>query len=113
MDQLGDCATKKGRPLTPRQCYLKMDVIGEVEVVGVRDDIEPKVTCRRAEESLIDENAEIFVTILVGEAIESTIGKLEILKDQGRDTCGVFKYFFHFVSVGQTPHFPEFVEWCA
>ena len=63
------------------QCYLKMDVIGVLEVVGVRDDTEPKVTCRRAEESLIDENAEIFDTILVGEAIETARGKLEILKD--------------------------------
>ena len=90
-----------------------MDVIGEVEVVGVRDDVEPKVTCRRAEESLVDENAEIFDTILVGEAIEAARGKLEILKDQGRDTYGVFKYFFHFFCVGQTPHCLEFVEWCV
>ena len=53
-----------------------MDVIGAVEVVGVRDDVEPEVTCRRAEESLVDENAKIFDTILVGEAIETTRGKL-------------------------------------
>ena len=50
-------------------------------MVGVRDDIEPKVTCRREEESLVDENAEIFDTILVGEVVETTRGKLEILKD--------------------------------
>ena len=82
-------------------------------MVGVRDDIEPEVTCRRVEESLIDENAKIFNTILVGEATETTRGKLEILKDRGRDTCGVFKSFFHFFYVGQTPHCPEFIEWCA
>ena len=90
-----------------------MDVIGEVEVVGVRDDVELEATGQRAEESLIDENVEIFDTILVGEAIETARGKLEILKDRGRDTCGVFKSFFHFFSIGQAPHFPEFVEWCA
>ena len=90
-----------------------MDVIGVVEVVGVRDDVELEATGQRAEESLIDENVEIFDTILVGEAIETARGKLEILKDWGRDNCGVLKYFFHFFSVGQTPHFPEFIEWCA
>ena len=90
-----------------------MDVIGEVEVVGVRDDVEPEVTCQRVEESLVDENVEILDTILVGEAIETARGKLEILKDRGGDTCDVFKSFFHFFSVGQTPHFPKFVEWCA
>ena len=82
-------------------------------MVGVRDDIEPEVTCQRAEESLVDENAEIFDTILVGEAIEIARGKLEILKDRGKDTCAIFKSFFHFFSNGQTPHFPELVEWCA
>ena len=79
-------------------------------MVGVRDDIEPEVTCRRAEESMVDENAEIFDTILVGESIETARGKLEILKDRGRDTCGVFKSFFYLFSIGQTPHFPEFIK---
>ena len=110
MDQPGDCATEQGRPLIPSQCYLKMGVI---EVVGMRDDVEPEVTCRRSEEILVDENADIFETILVGEATKTAIGKLEILKNRGRDTCCVFKSFFHFFSIGQTPHFPEFVEWCA
>ena len=62
---------------------------------------------------MLDENAEIFDTILVGEAIETTRSKLEALKNRGRDTCGVFDSFFHFFFVDQTPHFPEFVEWCA
>ena len=88
-------------------------MVGEVEVVEVRDNSEREVTCQRVEESLVDENVEIFDTILVGEAIEAARGKLEILKDQARDTCGVFKYSFHFFSVDQTPHCPEFVEWCA
>ena len=90
-----------------------MDMVGEVELVEVRYNAEPEVACRRVEESLIDENAEIFDTILEGEAIEAAKGKLEILKDQGRDTCGVFKSFFHFFSVDQTPHCPKFVKWCA
>ena len=95
LDQLGDCATEQGKPLLPPQCYLKMD---EIEVVGVRDDVEPKAVGRRTEESLLDENVEIFDTILVGEAIETARGKLEALKNQGRDTCSVLKYFFHFFS---------------
>ena len=82
-------------------------------MVGVRDDAEPEATGRRVEESMVDGNAEIFDTILVGEAIETARGKLETLKNQGRDTYGVFKSFFHFFSVNQTPHFPEFVEWCV
>ena len=49
----------------------------------------------------------------MGETIETAKGKLEVLKNWGSDTCGVFKYFFHFFSVDQTPHFPKFVEWCA
>ena len=77
-----------------------------IKVVGVRDDAEPETTGRRVEESLVDKNAEIFDTILVGEAIETTRDKLEDLKSRGGDTCGVFKSFFHFFSVGQTPHFP-------
>ena len=82
-------------------------------MVDVRDNAELEVTCQRAEESLVDENAEILNTILVGETIEAARGKLEVLKDQGSDTCSVFKYFFHFFSVDQTLHCPEFVEWCA
>ena len=58
-----------------------MEKVGEVEVVGARDNAEPKVTCWRVEESLVDENTEIFDTILVGETIESTRGKLEVLKN--------------------------------
>ena len=82
-------------------------------MVDARDNAEPEVTCRREKERLMDVNAEIFDTILVGETIEAARGKLEVLKDQGRDTCGVFKSFFHLFSIGQTPHFPEFVEWCV
>jgi len=84
-----------------------------MEVLGVRDDVEPEATGRRIEEILLDENVEIFDTILVGEAIETARGKLETLKNQGRDTYGVFKSFFHLFSVNQTPHCPEFVEWCV
>ena len=92
---------------------MKIEKIRDIEVVDVSDNAESGVTCWREEESLVDENAEIFDTIRVGETIEDTRGKLEVLKDQGSDTYGVFKYFFHLFSVNQTPHFPEFVEWCA
>ena len=104
---------KQGRPLILPQCYLKMEKVGEIEVVDVRDNAELRVTCRREEESLMDENVEIFDTILVGETIEAAMGKLEVLKDYGSDTCGVFKSFFHFFSVNQTCHCLKFVDWCA
>ena len=42
-----------------------MEKVGEIEVVDVRDNVESGVTCRREEESLMDENVEIFYTILV------------------------------------------------
>ena len=82
-------------------------------MVGVRDDVEPEAIGRRVEEILVDENADIFDTILVGESIETARRKLENIKNRGGDTYGVFKYFFHFFSIGQTPHCPEFVEWCV
>ena len=85
----------------------------EIELVGVRDDVEPEAGGRRTEEILLEENVEIFDTILVREAIETTRGKLEALKNWGRNTCSVFKSFFHFFSVDHTPHCPEFFEWCT
>ena len=74
-----------------------------MEVVGVRDDIKPEVSGQNTEEHLLDANSEVYDTILMGEAIETTRGKLEDRKNQGLDTCGVFKSFFHFFSVNQTP----------
>ena len=50
-------------------------------MIGVRDDVEPEATGRRAEETLVDENTEIFDTILVGESIETSRIKLEIFKN--------------------------------
>ena len=84
-----------------------------MEIVGVRYDIEPEVSGLRMEEHLLDANSEVYDTILMGETIETTRGKLEDRKNRGIDTCGVFKYFFHFFSFNQTPQFLEFVEWCA
>ena len=97
---------KQGSPLILPQWYLKIEKVGEIEVVDVRDNVEPEVACQREKKSLVDENTDIFDTILVGRTIEAAKGKLEVLKDQGSDTCGVFKYFFHFFSVDQTPPFP-------
>ena len=38
---------------------------------------------------------------------------MKILKDQGSDTHGVFRSFFYFFFIEQTPNCPEFVKWCA
>ena len=73
-----------------------MEKVGEIEVVDAGDNAESRVIGRREEESLVDENAEIFDTILLGKIVETNKGKLEFLKDQGSDTCGVFKSFFSF-----------------
>ena len=105
--------SKQGRHPNTLSVLLKMEKVGEIEVVDVGDNAESGVISQREGESLVDENAEIFDTILLGETIETAKGKLEVFKDQGSDTCGVFKSFFHFFSVNQTPHCPEFVEWCA
>ena len=63
------------------------------------DNEELGVIGRKDEESFVDKNAKIFDTILLNETIETTRGKMEVLKDQGSDTCGVFSSFFHFFSV--------------
>ena len=84
-----------------------------MEIVGVRDDIEPKVSGRRMEEHLLDANSEVFDTILMGETIKTYRGKLEDHKNWGIDTYSVFKSFFHFFSDNQTPQCPEFVKWCV
>ena len=90
-----------------------MDQMEEIEVVEVGDNEELGVIGQKDEESFVDENAEIFDTILLNETIETAKGKLKVLKDQGSDTYGIFRSFFHFFSVNQTPHCPEFFEWCA
>ena len=79
----------------------------------MRDDIEIEVSSQRMEEHLLDTNSEVFDTILMGETIETTRGKLEDRKNWGIDTRGMFKSLFHFFSVNQTPQSPEFFEWCA
>ena len=84
-----------------------------MEVVRVRDDIEPEAAGQRTEENLLDTITEVFDTILIRETIETTKGKLEDLKNRDIDTYGVFRSFFHFFPVNQTPHFLEFVKWCA
>ena len=47
----------------------------------------------------------------MNEMIEMAKIKLKILKNQGSDTCGVFKSVFFFFSINQTPICLEFVEW--
>ena len=88
-----------------------MDRPEEIEVV--EDNEELGASGWKEEERFIDEDAEIFDTIMLGKVVEAVKGKLEAITDQGRDTCGVFKSFFHIFSVNQTPHCPKFVEWCV
>ena len=68
----------------------------EIEVVEVRDNEELGVIGQKDEEIFVDENAEIFDTILLNETIETDKGKLEVLNDQVNDTCGAFRSFFPF-----------------
>ena len=74
-----------------------------MEVVRVRDDIEPEAAGQRMEENLLDTNAEVFDTIMIGETIETARGKLEDLKNRDIDTCDVFRSLFHFFPINQTP----------
>ena len=76
-----------------------MEKVREIEVVDVGDNAESRVVGQREEESLVDKNVEIFDTILLGKMIDTAKGKLEVFKDQGSDTYGVFRYFFHFFFV--------------
>ena len=76
-----------------------MDRPEEIEVVEVGDNGELGAGGQKEEESFVDEYAQIFDTILLGEAFEAAKGKLEVIKDQSRDTYGIFRSFFHFFSV--------------
>ena len=88
-----------------------MDRMDETEVIEVEYNEEVGFSYQRDEKSFEDKNAEIADTILRNETIETTKNRLKVLKDQGNDTRGVFKSFFYFFSVNQTPNCPEFVEW--
>ena len=90
-----------------------MDKMDEIEVVEVAESEELGVSYQKGQEIFEYKNAKYLDTILLNETIETAKSKLKILKDQGGDTHGVFKYFFWFFSNDQTPNCPEFVEWCA
>ena len=77
-----------------------------MEVIRVRDDIEPKMSGQNKEEHMFDANSKVYDTFMVGETIEAARGKLEDRKNQGMDTYGVFKSFFHFFFVIPTPSVP-------
>ena len=85
----------------------------EIQVVEVADSEKLGVSCQKGEESFKDKNVEVLDTILLNETIEIDKNKLKIIKDQGSDTHGVFKYLFYFFSVDHTPNCPEFIDWCA
>ena len=85
----------------------------EVEAIEVADIEEVGVSYQKDEKSFEDKNGEIVDTILRNETFETTKNRLKVLKDQGNDIRGVFKSFFYFFSVNQTPNCHEFVEWCV
>ena len=72
-------------------------------VMEVRDEKELEVSSRDIDQHLLDANSNVCDTILMGETIETTRGKLEYRKNRGINTCDVFKYFFHLFSVNPTP----------
>ena len=47
----------------------------------MRDEIEPEVSGRNMEEQLLDAKSDVCDTILMGETIETTRGKLEERKN--------------------------------
>ena len=71
------------------------------------------ISCLKVKESFEDKNTNFFDTSLLNETIEMAKNKLKILNHQGSDTRGVFSSFFYFFSVGKTPNFLKFVEWCV
>ena len=80
-----------------------MHKIDEIEVVEVVDNEELGAVGQKDEESFVDENAEIFDTILLTETIETAKSKLKVLKDQGSDTCGVLGPFSIFSLLTRPP----------
>ena len=75
----------------------------EIEVVEVADSEELGFYCQKFEKRFEDKNVEVSDTILLNETIDMAKNKLKIFKDQGSDTHGVFRSFFYFFSVDQTP----------
>ena len=102
-------ANWQGRHPETFPVFLKMDKMDEIEVREVVDNEELGVSYQKDEKIFEDKNVEIPDTILMNETIETTKNKLKIIKDRGSDTHGVFKYFFYFFSIGQTPNSLEFV----
>ena len=90
-----------------------MDRMDDTKVIEVGDNEELGVSYQRDEKIFGDKNVEIDDTILMNETIETTKNRLKVLKDQGNDARGFFKYFFYFFSINQTPSCPDFVEWCV
>ena len=56
-------------PDTP-SVLLKMEKVGEIEVADVGDNAKLGVIDQKEGEILVDENAEIFDTIMLGETVE-------------------------------------------
>ena len=61
---------KQGRKPDTLSVMLKMEKEREIEVVDVGDNAESRVIDRREEERLVDEDIEIFDTVLLSKTIE-------------------------------------------
>ena len=113
VDEFEHCANWQGRHSETFPIFLKMDNMDEIEVVEVVDNEDLGVSYHKDEKRFEEKKVEIFDTILMNETIETAKNKLKILKDRSSDTHGVFKSFFYFFSIDQTPNYPEFIEWCV
>ena len=49
---------------------------------------------------------------MLNDSVEATQAKLKALQSQGIDTHEMFRSFFFYFSVEQTPSCPEFIKWC-
>ena len=61
---------------------------------------------QNVEEFLEDKYSEIFDTILLNDNVETAKNKLNILKDQGIDTHGVFGSYLFYFFIEQTQNVP-------
>ena len=61
---------------------------------------------QNVEEFLEDKDSKIFSTILLNDNVETAKNKLNILKDQGIDTHGVFGSYLFFFFIEQSLNWP-------
>ena len=79
----------------------------------LQDLEDQKVKVQWAEDSLTDKDTELFDTIMLNDSVEASQANLNALQSQGIDTHGVFRTFFFYFFIKQTPSSPEFIKWCV